>query len=234
MAKIVEHLQTAVPLLTDPSAKVRAIVAARPRSRGRAARRGRCVGSLYRRPAAGQTPNPQGERAKPAALRDLHLAMGDALLVGRVAGQSRRRLSPGRATRRNADSRRRSGSQNRGLSRKSRPAGRRQKLGRCPTVVVREWIDEFPADQVRGDVALLAGQNRTRFAASRWPSLRPLQLAVALDRGLRRRSRSPLAVGRNVSTIGRRRKTTASARSPRRGRPDRSLPRKGLNHLGQK
>jgi TolA-binding protein len=180
VAKIVEHLQTAIPLLTDPTAKVRAI-ARLVRVRGVEQHDVAAAATLYSDGLKLAQPTKQGDRAKPAALRDLHLAMGDALLVANAPGKAA-------AAYREAEQL---------VEAPIPPAVRAAKIGAYPEnlaqqvsaknlddawTVVREWIDLFPADQARGASLFWLGKLE-QLRGKPQASLRPLQLAVALGEG---------------------------------------------------
>jgi len=180
VAKVVEHLQTAIPLLTDPTAKVRAI-ARLLRVKGVEQHDIAAASTLYDEGLKlSQSPKPD-ERPKPAALRDLHLAMGDALLVAK---------SPGKAASAYHEAEQL-------VEAPIPPAVRAAKIGAYPEnlaqlvaaknlddaqTITREWLDEFPADQVRGTSLFWLGKI-AQLRGKPVASVRPLQLAVALGEG---------------------------------------------------
>ncbi|HEX4141972.1 MAG TPA: PKD domain-containing protein [Pirellulales bacterium] len=180
VTNVVEHLQTAIPLLADPTAKVRAM-ARLVRVRGVEQHDVAAASTLYKEGLEFAQPTKQGDRPKPATLRDLHLAMGDALIVAK---------SPGKAATvyREAEQ----------LAETPVPvAVRAAKIGAYPEnlaqqvaaknlddawTVVREWIDEFPADQTRGTSLFWLGKLEL-LRGKPLAALRPLTLAVALGEG---------------------------------------------------
>ncbi|HEY1784750.1 MAG TPA: PKD domain-containing protein [Pirellulales bacterium] len=180
VAKIVKNLETAIPLLADPSTKVRAM-ARLVRIRGVEQHDVAAAAALYGEGLKLAQPTKKGDRAKPAALRELHLAMGDALMV---TGSSGKAASAYRQAEQLVET-------------PIPPAVRAAKIGAYPEnlaqqvsaknfadaeTIVHEWIDEFPADQTRGASLFWLGkleQLRDKPLAA----LRPLELAVALGEG---------------------------------------------------
>ncbi len=178
--KVIEHLQAAIPLLTDPSAKVRAM-ARLIRVQGIEQHEVPAATALYEEGMQLAKPDAKRERPTAAAMRELHLAMGDVLLVARMSGKAA-------AAYRQAEQ----------LVETPIPqAVRSAKIGAFPEqiaqhlqdknlddawTVVREWMDDFPSDQVRGASLFWQGKLR-QLRGQPQAALRPLQLAVVLGEG---------------------------------------------------